>query len=647
MKAAKALVCLFIAVSVGFSVSSFLFVGGCGGDPTDPTPTPTPSASPTPTPSDALFLPQADQEVLEDAADSYLANRETQSADAAFAAMVSDLKACEGVAKAEPTVDGQTVWVEFDDGQIAAVGIAGRFGPAPTYDASQMLAKLDGGASAAKVVGPGDAAAKIASSAKIGPADSPKTPGSRKVLLLSSASEEFAGLDVELFQHVRDDLVENYGWDPSDVVIKSNLAADEYGTLIFNDFLQLADYGVITICAHGRLSHPPEESFFVQVTAEKPYRSKYPRIGHPDEPFHVGDEWKKERVLSKLCIDPFKTKMRWYLYMRDDLWVEHLATLPESIVYLCIPESKFVLSDFGSLHAGHAIVWDGTPASVNPCLNPVLLPEIMAGDNAPAVEAWETLMAGSTAFGSATVSLELTGPGAVKYYLPTWADVGTYGCPSTTATVKVEVSYTNPDVPLPDPAVVQDLPHVGKEFVDLYPGEEITFKAAALDAGGNVLAEKERKVTLHSGANVVRIRFAEYGIILRADPDEIDADGVDASTLTATLKKFTDTDELIPTGDPVPGKSVSFGKTAGEFVGPNPVDSDAGGVASVQFVGDTSIVAQVKAVVFADSVESDPVNVVCGDPEYNVVVQADPPVVVFDYGDTAEIVFTATARYCL
>ena len=621
-------------------------IGGCGnGNPVEPGPSDNVGAS---------MLPEADATILREASEAYLTACNTTSAEAAKSALISHLESAEGVASAEWTDDEQAIWLEFDDGQVAAVATVDRFGASPSYDGLDLAAKLTPATEMHRVITPQQVLPKILRSAKIGPADLPRTPGSRKVLLLSAASEEFAGTDVWLFEYVRDRLVEDHGWDAGDIDIKYNRADDEFSTLIFNDFLDLDQYGIIIICAHGWMydapQHaplPPRESLYVQVTAEDPYVSAHSPFGHPDEPFVFDEEWNEGRVLCTVEIDPFKQSRRNYLYMRDDLWLEHLGALPDSVVYLCIPNSAWLTGAFIDLNVGHTIVWDGIPKSVDACLNPGFLPLFMARDDTTAIEAWDAGLIGPTTFGSANVVLKDRLLDLNKCYMPTWATVGTYAVPSGTTSVKVEMAYTNDAVPLPDTATVQDVPGVGKEFIGLYPGEEITFHATALDSAGGILDEEELTTTLNSGANAPSIHFKQYGIILDAAPSAIDADGIDAATITATLRKFTNTDLETPTGDPVPDKSVIFATTLGEMVGPNPVDSDANGVASVELIGTTDGMADLTAVAPADAVEGNTVTVRIGEPEYNVIVEADPPVVVFDAGTTVEIEITATARYCL
>lgn len=557
-------------------------------------------------------LSAGERTMLAEAADSYLARLGSETAEAAKTALLADLAGTTGVSSAELAADSTTIWVEFDAGQKAAVRVLDQFGEPPAYDPAVMQARLESdkaGKAVASVTGP----STVSFPTQINPGDFASTPTSRKVLLLSAAAEEFAGSDLWVFEHFRDYLVEEHGWDPQDITIKCNKEADEFSTLIFNDFLDLAEYGVIIICAHSWMHDAPQhapleprESLYVQVTAEEPYLERYDPLGHPDEPFHLDDEWDEGRVLYTVEIDPFNGSHRSYLYMRDDLWLGHLGELPNSLVFLCIPNSDWLYDSFGDIGIGHAIVWDGIPDTSDSSLNAAFLPLLMARDATTAIDVFDGGAIVPLSSGDATLILKRRLLGLNKLYMPTWAFVGTRYSPSGTVSVEVELmSYTNDAVPMPETTVVQDVPHVGKEFIDLFPAEELTFKATALDATGNILAEVEETTTLAVGENVLVMDFDAYGIILTADPDRAEPDGTDAARVTAVIRTFQPGDISTPTGPPVAGKAVVFATDVwATLVGANPAVTDGNGEASIEITATQEGTATVTAAVEEDEIES-------------------------------------------
>lgn len=95
----------------------------------------------------------------------------------------------------------------------------------------------------------------------------------------------------------------------------------------------------------------------------------------------------------------------------------------------------------------------------------------------------------------------------------------------------------------------------------------------------------------------------EYGIAVAISSGEPLANGQDKVTITATLRKWKDTDGLEPTGDPIAGKLVTFSKDAGSFTGANPVVSDATGRAAIQLSSTTAGTVHVTVAVLADGVQ--------------------------------------------
>ena len=79
--------------------------------------------------------------------------------------------------------------------------------------------------------------------------------------------------------------------------------------------------------------------------------------------------------------------------------------------------------------------------------------------------------------------------------------------------------------------------------------------------------------------NTVKVKFADYGIILTAEPFivEMRHGQYVTSAITATLRRYLEEDGDVPTGDPLAGKEVTFSTSLGELEGPNPVATDENG----------------------------------------------------------------------
>ncbi|MBN1512753.1 MAG: hypothetical protein JXB13_12125 [Phycisphaerae bacterium] len=188
-----------------------------------------------------------------------------------------------------------------------------------------------------------------------------------------------------------------------------------------------------------------------------------------------------------------------------------------------------------------------------------------------------------------------------------WVKVQSSELPLYTDKVTVETSFTDAVLEVPDP--VEYASGASATIVGFRVGSEVTFTATAENAVGQELGTETVTHVMTCGENEVTIDFFDYAIILSASPSKVDANGFSTSVITATLKKMTEEDLLVPTGDPVSGESVEFDTTLGTFVTSNPVVTGADGVATIGLVSSAEGTAIVRAFVEEDLVESGTVEV--------------------------------------
>lgn len=348
--------------------------------------------------SEGRIAPKSeDIQTLKQATDRYLALCATQSAMAARVALIDELNnSTPGVASAGLANDNYTIVLAFEDGAHAAINTIEGFGAGTAYDPAPMAAKLAGsakGIASAKAVG-GPAAAVLTAKISPEPGDLRHVPTSRKILFMSAASEDLGGADVDLFDSLQTKLVIENNWATSDITVKTNRPDDDYATLGFGDFFNLESYGVIVILAHGlymdvtrplssegTTETPVDElpagadpfnfgfkgirtaaaahrvpHFYIQVAAAGPLvAGTGPGTSLPTgaDPFGFGfkrivrnatmggidiaSETARGRLLIVSHAFKAASGTRPYYYMRDDLWKEHIATLPNSLVYIGSP----------------------------------------------------------------------------------------------------------------------------------------------------------------------------------------------------------------------------------------------------------------------------------------------------------------------
>lgn len=525
----------------------------------------------------APSLNETNRKTIDDASESYFTLRDTMSADEARAKLVDDLNAnSNGSLDAELCTDGYTIWLNFHDGQVAAVNTAEMFGAEEGADSAKRDVAYD--ASSAR---------ELRTIAQW-PAGPVQTPASRKVLLMSPASESFAGADTEVFERIADELTGEYEWDARDITIKSNELADDYSTLNFYDFFRLGDYGVIVILAHGifrdaappgPLATPPPNSsdpfdfgfrvrsdtvryFYIQVGAEwsdptdsDPFDFGFRVIDESD--FDVTEEMQKGRIVLVNQLDIFKRTHRTYYYMREDLWAEYVEELPGSIVYVCAPnEYRSPPADVVQPPANNADLFNFGFRVIAEGDETARRTSVLTNHGAASVLGWDHLVPGRSALNAVQIVTDMA---AGKFsdiqalaqasydtvvhvvtgidswdaefalqtqaveedrntFLPTWADVSFAQTPTGTVTTTVQIEYEDTSVPLPGVTLVEDIPNSVHELEGLFPGVRATFTAKALDGSGRELDSRDKSVTLQTGGNSVTFdNWSEY-----EEPDELE-----------------------------------------------------------------------------------------------------------------------------
>ena len=393
-----------------------------------------------------------------------------------------------------------------------------------------------------------------------------------------------------------------------------------------------------------------EHYYYIQVAAAQtyqtgsgwtdPYDFGFKRIA---KSIDLEAERETGRVIVVSRVDVFKKTETKYLYMREDLWRENLGSLPRSFVYLVAANASFLdLEDaigpepnssdpfnlgFKAIDVfesglGSFMAWDDL-VDTQTALDAVWIIPWMAYKNWSDVMAWQSGEIPVYAVGAdpepaddasnwdpyglefkaiakeggweANLDLWPFAGGTTRHlYLPTWLTVGTFGVPEQTVTTRVTIEYTDPNFPPPDPNVLQDLPHVAKEFDGLIPGREVSIKMEALDLDENVLIDGSKTLTLKCGENLVTFKLAEYGIEMEADPPVslFDPGEEGSVTITATLRYFKEEDNgITPTGGPVVGMELEFNLFSGspaEVIGSTTAVTDPNGQASVTLTADHS-----------------------------------------------------------
>ncbi len=545
-------------------------------------------------------MPTANSDAVTKSVSEFSISLESKTIDKARDELVANLVSSPEIASAGIAADGYSIWLKFADGLIGAINTE-----IASEDEDNSIIdnpKLVNSNPPAFNRNAGLRSLRRSRLLSLPVVDEHKhSPISKSVLLMSTATEHYKGADSSTLESLRTTLMDNHGWEHGDVTTKLNQKADGYGTLGLHDMIDVGDYGVIVLISHSMLldpsvfgltpNAPDPEYVYVQVGAAATLFDPDGSLKYTVEPLtsiNVQTELDTGRLLRVMYTDYTAGTSRWYIYMREDLFFSYLPSLPNSLVYLGFSNSSRLAATFGIIGSGSTFCWDGS-LSTTEAIGALTFINTMASQDLPDRDAFVSTIVGPGAdFEHYPRWLD----GAL--YLPSWINCQTRNYPSSTVSTAVEVSYSNPDIPLPAFPRVEDIPHVGHEITDLIAGHEVNLHAEALDVDENILLENDTSFTVKSGANNVIVYLSEYHIGLTANPRTV----LPGETVTLTASCIT------LAGDPLADKEITFSTDFGKLSGTNPITTNKNGEATIQLTSGSEGTAMVTATVIEDEKKS-------------------------------------------
>jgi len=335
------------------------------------------------------------------------------------------------------------------------------------------------------------------------------SPSSNKILMMSAARESLDDYDINIFSDIKSTLVLDHGWEDLDIKLRFNEKTRQYKTLGFDDFINIDEYGVVVILAQGFYmvqpmdytdpSSPLEKYLFTQIRAVDAF-ALVPVSSH----FDIHEEIAHKRIIPRIQVDILKKSFTMYLYMRHDLWFDHLQKQPHSIIYLMNCNDDIGGFMFGPKDIGNFIGWDG-PASASMVTDVLWTFPIMALLDKPLYDVWYN-----------TVSPKLIGlPSQLELYpddeensvyLPSWLDISVLNKPADCTNIKIDLSYEDESIFPPNPVSLTEDKNIDPHsFYGLVPGETIEITVSALDKDDIPLKTKITDVDLSTGGNDITI----------------------------------------------------------------------------------------------------------------------------------------------
>jgi|GEM_PF-2528612 len=326
-----------------------------------------------------------DDQILQSAGAQYQALRASLSPEAARVSLVNNLNSREGVAKAHLGIDRYTIFIDYKDGDSAAV-VTQEYDEEPASGIS--YSPNSGWANGLNMcASPISFAANLLDLAKDHFTGNPATPGpgipitatSKKVLILSPIS------DLKGPQACQEFFLQN-GWNPADITFKmstghspNTIPAEDKGITITSqtttvttategsdyginpgallvkpeDFFNMGEYGVIIINAHGSYDNNfNEDNIFLQcgqITKEAlKSNDDYVR-------------WKKAGKLKiAWCSETVISGDAYHVLIRGDLLREQMSTLASPYVEMATCWGYTFNSIFIDKGAQRFLSWDNT-----------------------------------------------------------------------------------------------------------------------------------------------------------------------------------------------------------------------------------------------------------------------------------------------
>ena len=486
-------------------------------------------------------LSEIDGELMDKVYQEYDILRQTVSPIEAREQLLESLNSdYRGVDFAELGLDGYTIFVNFSDGEFAAIdtfeldediisqptpgilgenqGISGET-PAPNH-----MLRFDGPSQPASLNQyPYSASFNII---VVGPQEE-IVPMSRKVLVLGPCYWEFSKQPVlRCIESFKDQ-----GWTGEDIDVKvvEYLRDPEFLSIKPEDFFNLADYGIILFTGHGtaKVHHGFNES---EIYLQFCYLSD--AQFEEDRRLREWHEQKKLLVTSKyLCKDKKNGKFFYGTVIRGDLLKENLDVLPGSYLYLSTCYGAYFNSIFLEKGATVFLGWNWVvhgPTSDSDMLN---ISRLMLEDGKSAFDAFmdDTVTREYQRYpDEPRVNLYVLPDPARKkdakyFYFPSWIDLTLTSIPDNTDFVEVSI-YDGETLLVKDMREVETgesevLLEDAGELVP--PFSEFEIKVSAFDEGAEELASGKTSVdALDIGPNSLQIDLSSTtDITFRFDLD--------------------------------------------------------------------------------------------------------------------------------
>ena len=420
-------------------------------------------------------------------------------------------------------------------------------------------------------------------------------PSRNKIMIISAASLTNTR-DSNRIVRGFEDLFTDLGWNNSDIRVLSRENSTDMN-IIVDDLLDLRGYGLVIYIGHGGyLLGTPVGRHYLQccnVGLKEPFVKKERLLEYI--------EWgEKEQLILYYCKMESTGEWNWEVYMDTSLYETEGKSDPGTI-FMTISCNSWRFSDqcmkmgLGSFHG-----WDNRatgPESLEIYSN--LISDMSVEDEQKTDKDTHssTPKAELTQSTDGQLQISTIGDG---YYLPAWGNLTMVPSSPVSGASDYEVEFPTKDG---DHSIL--IKNGNTKEMGLMTPKDRYMTVRARDGKGDLLDVGVNWVDIECGYNEVEISdWQPFGIVLEAEPEKAAADGIDKSTITAIVRIWKPNDVLVPTGDPIPFKNITFHSSLGSFMGTEIIRTDANGEAIIELTSDDPGTANLKAFIEKDGMES-------------------------------------------
>jgi hypothetical protein len=420
-------------------------------------------------------------------------------------------------------------------------------------------------------------------------------PANKKALIINAASLSNPYWSRYSEQHIKE-AVSNTGMDEGGIKEKKRINKTD-GGFTPDDLLDYHGYGLVFYIGHGGyLKGAGPGRHYIQCSNVIKYKPIVGEKRHKDYKQWVRDEY----LVGGFYLDPKTGNLTKEIYMDTDLIGMYGSADPGTIMFILSCNSWRVADDFRSAGFGSYLGWDekahfNEAAEIFKTVTEHMSKEDQTRSDKNSLE--DLPEDSITDSSGAVLRVSTNGFGS---YFPFWGNLTFDPSAIHPGTTRFEV-----EIPSSDGDITYEMEKGRTYDLGMLVPKDRYATIRTYDDLGSIIETGVAELDLECGHKDLKITSWEpFAIVIDAEPDKVAANGIDTSTVKATVRIWKSTDILVPTGDPIPCKNVTFHSSLGSFIGTETLRTDENGEAIIELSSEEAGTANLKAFIEKDGMES-------------------------------------------